>query len=165
MQSITYLRKLTNLQLYENFFCSSLVNDIGVLTKLEILDVANNKLSGSIPSSTTSLRSLTRLDLSNNELTGKIPQLNGINKGIFMLPELSHISISRNRFTVFEVTGFHGEVSTWNIITGGIGSSRAQQTLEGFSGSFEHNCLICPKGLQCHGQRMPCNVMEETIVS
>ncbi|KAG5611416.1 hypothetical protein H5410_022697 [Solanum commersonii] len=134
-ESSTYLRKLTSLQLYENFFSSSLVNDIGVLTKLEILDVANNKLSGSIPSLTTSLRSLTRLDLSNNELTGKIPQLNGhvttvhklrhlrtldlsenrfsggINKGIFMLPELSHVSISVNRFTVFEVVEFSDKES------------------------------------------------------
>ncbi|KAH0693440.1 hypothetical protein KY285_020537 [Solanum tuberosum] len=234
-ESSTYLRKLTSLQLYENFFSSSLVNDIGVLTKLEILDVANNKLSGSIPSSTTSLRrnlpqlpsKIKTLSLSHNLLSGHITTVHklrhlrtlglsenrfsgGINKGIFMLPELSHVSISVNRFTVFEVVEFsdkesqlhmldvnanrlHGHLPVnldtypnlteinlgHNLFSGEIPSEywsrlrfswrnlnleynnlegsvprELNKTLEGVQGSFEHNCLICPKGFQlCHGQR------------
>ncbi|KAF3626081.1 putative casein kinase II subunit beta-4-like isoform X1 [Capsicum annuum] len=221
--SITSLRSLTQLDLSNNELTGKLPQLNG-LWQLSSFDLSNNQIYGNLPqfplkiktlslghnllsghiTPVHKLRHLRTLDLSDNRFSG------GINKGIFMLPELSYANVSVNRFTVLEVVEFsdkesqlhtldvhanriHGHLPVnlirypnltevnlgHNLFSGKIPSEYwprlgfswrslnleynnlegsvprdLNRTLEGVQGSFEHNCLICPKGLQlCHGQR------------
>ncbi|KAK4352987.1 hypothetical protein RND71_028505 [Anisodus tanguticus] len=252
-ETITNLKKLTSLQLCENYFSGSLINGIGVLRKLEVLDsltqldLSNNELTGEIPQ-LNGLWQLSSFDLSNNQIYGNLPQFplkirtlslghnllsghitpvnklrhlrtldlsdnrfsGGIDKRIFMLPDISHVNVSANRFTTLEVVEFSdkgsqlhmldvhgnrlcghlpvnlitypnlteinlghnlfsGEIPAefwrrlaflwrslnleYNYLEGSV-PKEVNRTSEGVRGSFVHNCLTCPKGLQlCHGQR------------
>ncbi|KAJ8541940.1 hypothetical protein K7X08_016806 [Anisodus acutangulus] len=229
-ETITNLKKLTSLQLCENYFSGSLINGIGKtpqlngLWQLSSFDLSNNQIYGNLPqfplkirtlslghnllsghiTPVNKLRHLRTLDLSDNRFSG------GINKRIFMLPDISHVNVSANRFTTLEVVEFSdkgsqlhmldvhgnrlrghlpvnlitypnlteinlrhnlfsGEIPAefwprlaflwrslnleYNYLEGSV-PKEVNRTSEGVQGSFAHNCLTCPKGLQlCHGQR------------
>ncbi|XP_055810896.1 receptor-like protein 35 [Solanum dulcamara] len=221
--SITSLRSLTQLDLSNNEFTGK-IPQLNGLWQLSSFDISNNQIYGNLPqfplkiktlslshnllsghiTPVNKLRHLRTLDLSDNRFSG------GINKGIFKLPDLSHVNVSVNQFTTLEVVEFsdkesqlctldvhanrlHGHLPVnlitypnlteinlgHNLFSGEIPSEywsrlgfswrtlnleynnlegsvprELNRTLEGVQGSFEHNCLICPKGLQlCHGQR------------
>nr|AHA51696.1 leucine-rich repeat protein [Petunia x hybrida] len=223
--SITSLRSLTQLDLSNNEFTGK-IPQLNGLWQLTSFDVSNNQIYGSLPqfplkirtlllshnllsghiSPVNKLRRLSILDLSDNRFSG------AINNGLFMLPDISQVNVSVNRFTALEVVEFtdkgtelhsldvHGnrlrghlplnlitypnltEINLGhNLFSGQIPSEywprlgtswrnfnleynylegtvprELNRTLEGVRGSFAHNCLTCPNGLQlCHGGQRP----------
>ncbi|XP_004240268.1 LRR receptor-like serine/threonine-protein kinase FLS2 [Solanum lycopersicum] len=122
--SIMSLRSLTRLDLSNNEFTGK-IPQLNGLWQLSSFDISNNQIYGNLPqfplkiktislshnllsghiTPVHKLRHLNTLDLSDNRFSG------GINKGIFRLTELSHVNVSVNRFTVFEVVEFSDKKS------------------------------------------------------
>ncbi|XP_019241265.1 PREDICTED: leucine-rich repeat receptor-like serine/threonine-protein kinase BAM1 [Nicotiana attenuata] len=127
--SITSLRSLTQLDLSNNELTGK-IPQLNGLWQLNSFDLSNNQIYGNLPefplkiktlslghnllsghiSPVNKLRRLRILDLSDNRFSG------AINKGVFMLPDISHVNVSVNRFTVLEVVEFTDKATQLNTL-------------------------------------------------
>ncbi|XP_052206737.1 receptor-like protein EIX2 [Diospyros lotus] len=95
--SLGYLKKLRDLQLWEYMFRGSIPNSIGNLSSLEYLYLLDNEMSGSIPGKILeifgNLKDLETLDLSHNKLVGEILE------NMVSLTFLNHLNLSFNNLS------------------------------------------------------------------
>jgi hypothetical protein len=114
---LSYLEKLTHLDLGQNNFSSSIPGEYGKLTNVEYLSLSRNSLSGRIPGDLGNLGNLKVLYLDSNTLDGSLPssigklsamwelniagnQLTGaIPREIGNCSALTFIDLSNNRFS------------------------------------------------------------------
>ncbi|CAB9528564.1 Leucine rich repeat N-terminal domain [Seminavis robusta] len=139
---ISFLTRLTALDLNENFITGQLPSQIGELTLLEVLKLENNLLRGSLPDELFGLSGLTKLHLGTNAFTGALSnevtamtsltdlsifmnQLTGtLTSGINALSELTSLSVRGNLFSgtvpsgVFELTELESLVLDNNQFSG-----------------------------------------------
>ncbi|KAF8656037.1 hypothetical protein HU200_060830 [Digitaria exilis] len=75
--SISKMKGLTILTLFENMLSGEIPPELGLMNGLKILSLSHNNLSGHIPESFENMTSLDMLDLSFNHLNGRVP-LSGV---------------------------------------------------------------------------------------
>lgn len=125
---ITNLTKLELLLLHDNLLNGNIPTKISNLTNLKRLNLRQNKLTGTIPEDIGRLYQLTELQLSHNELTGTVPEsveqlvnltrlnlgannLSGSLPDFSLLPNLSQIRLSMNKFTFSDLEPNHTYLS------------------------------------------------------
>ena len=92
-KSISNLKKLRTLMIYNTGITGPIPPEIGELTELSCIELPENRLTGSIPSELGKLARLRRLWLGGNELTGEIPS------GLGNLTELRSLHLEDNKLT------------------------------------------------------------------
>ncbi|XP_052195297.1 receptor-like protein EIX1 [Diospyros lotus] len=99
--SLGYLKKLRDLQLWKNMFRGSIPNSIGNLSSLQYLYLSDNEMSGSIPGNLGQLSSMIVLDLSENSWQGVITETHFAN--LSSLKELQMTKHSPNISVIFKI--------------------------------------------------------------
>eukprot|EP00250_Pteridium_aquilinum_P007281 c17032_g1_i1 orf=332-2416(-) len=89
--SVTYMSKLTYLNISSNYFDASVPDIFDALVTLTSLDLSNNNLTGTLPPSLSALSNLNILHLQNNHLDGTIDVLADL--------PLKDLDVSNNNFT------------------------------------------------------------------
>ncbi len=92
-KSISNLKKLRTLMIYNTGITGPIPPEIGELTELSCIELPENRLTGSIPSELGKLAKLRRLWLGGNELTGEIPS------GLGNLTDLHSLHLEDNKLT------------------------------------------------------------------
>ncbi|XP_031256035.1 receptor-like protein 7, partial [Pistacia vera] len=91
LDSISNLKHLRQLRIYNCTFSGSIPGSLGNITQLAHLDLSGNSFRGQIPSSLSNLVQLRHLDLSLTNSIGEIPYT------FFNLTQLSYLDFSRNQ--------------------------------------------------------------------
>ena len=91
--SITRLKGLTSLNLYDMDYTGPIPTALFSLTQLNYLSLQYNSLTSTIPNAIKNLKLLSQLTLDNNQLTSSIPT------AVWNLPQLNYLSLQRNFLT------------------------------------------------------------------
>lgn len=71
---ISGLKKITQLEIFNNQISDPIPTEIGLLTSLQKLDLRNNKIKGKLPDELCSGGNLKKLVLGGNDITGSFPE-------------------------------------------------------------------------------------------
>ncbi|XP_070058023.1 probable leucine-rich repeat receptor-like protein kinase At2g33170 isoform X2 [Nicotiana tomentosiformis] len=173
--------KIKTLSLGHNLL-SGHISPVNKLRRLRILDLSDNRFSGAINKEVFMLPDISHANASVNrftvlevvEFTDKATQLHTLDVhgnrlrghlpvNLVTYPNLTEINLGHNLFSgqipseYWPRLGFAWRSLDleYNYLEGPV-PRELNRTLEGVRGSFAHNCLTCPKGLQlCHGGQRP----------